>query len=174
MFRRLLLIGLRLKGLQYNDAVHISENYYEGMGEKFIKRVIEYCGIDYQELIRFGDYKILQDLFVKFTKRHRNRLMHGVALTYTDEKMLELLISIDKRLILELEAFFAQKKKLSFFDPPKKWGAGKVKEKADIDKICKELFGKKLPPQPEYTMKNVPDIMKKLGKKEKGKAEKEK
>jgi len=162
LFRRLLLIGLRLKGVQYNDAVTISEIYYESMNDKFIKKVIEYCGLNYNKLIDFGNYKTFQALFLEFAKPHRNKLVHGLALNYSDNELLELLISIDKCLIQELEAFFNQENKLSFFDPPKKWGAKRIAKKADIKKIYKELLGRNLLPPSVHNKKSVANIMKEM------------
>ena len=50
LFRRLLLIDLRLQKLQSKDAKTISESYYDGRHREFIKTLIELCGLEYKDL----------------------------------------------------------------------------------------------------------------------------
>jgi len=159
----LLLIGLRLQGLQFKDAEAISESYYTNRRREHLKIIVEFCGLNYKELLSFKNFNELLELFFQFTSRHRNRLMHGVALVYTDEELLKLLISIDKKFIQDLEAFLKHAGKPSFFDPPGKWGAVRGK-KADINEICKKLLGGKMPLPPTYNKKKASDVMKKLKK----------
>jgi hypothetical protein len=159
----LLLIGLRRQGLQYKDAEAISESYFTKKRREHLKIIVEYCGLNYKELLSFRNFNELLELFFQFTSRHRNRLMHGVALTYTDEVLLELLISVNKSFIKEFEAFLKHTGKPSFFDPPGKWGALRGK-KADINEICKKLLGGKMPLPPTYNKKKASDVMKKLKK----------
>ena len=161
LFRRLLLIGLRLQGVQYKESELISENYYNRDQNEKLKLALKYCNINYQDLLKYNNFNELQMLYLKFTCRHRNKLMHGVALTYNDNDLLKLLITVDRSFILEIESFFEHIKKPSIFAKPSKWGAKKGIKK-DASKIYKELLGKNMPLPHEYTKNKVNLIMKKL------------
>ena len=163
LFRRLLLIGLRLKGVQFKESAAISVIYYSNKRIETMEMILKYCGIDYKEMRKFRNFEILQTLYLQFTSRHRNRLMHGEALTYSDKELLELLISVDKSFIGEIQAYLTSISKPSIFDTPAKWGAKKG-IKADIKKVYRDLFGKDMKPQPEYDRKKALSIMKKLKK----------
>jgi hypothetical protein len=161
LFKRLFLIGLRKQGVQYRIAVNTANIYFESP-KNFHKRIFRYCGIDHEELSAFGDYAILEDLFFKFTSPHRNKRVHGISDTYTNEEMLSLLINVDKGFFMELESFLAETKGLSFFNTPGKWGANKGTQK-DTQTVYEELLDKSLPGKP-YTTEEVKERLKKLKK----------
>ena len=164
LFRRLLLIGLRLQDVPSKDAAAISESYYTNRRENHFKTIVGFCGLDHSKLMKFGSFNTLWALYLDFTTRHRNRLMHGVALSYSDEELLKTLIHVDKSLIREFEAFLKHENKPSFLDEPRKWNAKRVTEKADVNEICKTLLHGNMPKPPVYTKTKAAAMMKKIHK----------
>ncbi|MCL2185789.1 MAG: hypothetical protein FWB86_08065 [Treponema sp.] len=162
--RRLLLIGLRMYGIQFKYAREVSENFYDSDKNRFFSALYKLCGLDYEELNSFGNYKELEHLMLKFSSKHRNRLLHGVALEYSDNDLLKLLITIDKCFIEEVFSFLKHKGKPSIFEKPKEWKAprGKKMERTEIENTVKKLFGKKLPAQSEYNKASASAMLKKM------------
>jgi hypothetical protein len=158
LLKRLMLIGLRLKGLQYALAETISETYHAGIRD-VLSTAFALCGIDYEKLKHFGSYAVLESLFLKYSAPCRNRRVHGVSPEYTDPEMLGLLIGIDKAFVEEIQAFLKQNNRPSLFDPPRKWGAVRGKPKDDLRAVYKELFGQKPPsPRPGYTRDRAKEL----------------
>jgi hypothetical protein len=161
MLKRVLLIGLRLNGVQYRMAQIIAEIYHDPL-HTYIDKAFGLWQITQTEMETFGNYKQLKDLFLKFTSYYRNKRVHGLAKAYTDTELLELCINIDKSFIKEIEKFLVKKYKLSLFDTPSAWGA-KRGIKKDSGAVYKELLNKnKFPSKPEYTKEKVREILKGL------------
>ena len=142
IIRRLFLIGLRLEGVQFRIAQTIV-NEFPAMGlETHMKKVFDYCGIDYSKLEAHSKYIELEKLFFNFTSCWRNRRVHGLISNITDTELLKLLINADKLFIKELEAMLKKMGKPSFFDSPKKWGAKRISNK-NIPVFIQKLYNKK-------------------------------
>jgi len=161
IWKRLLLIGLRLNEVQYKEAELISDNYYDYKKDNYMKTILELCGLKYNELLSFGCFKELLELYIYFSCRHRNRLLHGDALTYSDKDLLELLITVDKCFIDEINAFLKEKGKPTVFASPGKWGA-KQGERMERTKIYKDFLKKKMKEHTTIKRKDAERILKNL------------
>ena len=146
IIRRLFLIGLRLKGMQFRIAQSFVDDYHAGLRDH-IRKVFCCCGVDYDDFKASNKYACLEKLFFEFTSRWRNRRVHGLYPAITDTELLKLLINTDKSFVNEIEAMLKKMGKPSLFDTPGKWGATRVKTK-DIAAVCKEVFGKKSSSKP--------------------------
>jgi hypothetical protein len=146
IIRRLFLIGLRLKGMQFRTAQSFVDEYHPRLRDH-IRNVFGCCGVDYDKLLASEKYATLEKLFFEFTSRWRNQRVHGLYPVITDTELLKLLITADKSFINEIEAMLKKMGKPSLFDTPGKWGATRGKTK-DVAAVCKEIFGKKSSPKP--------------------------
>jgi hypothetical protein len=144
LFMRMLLIGLRLKGIQYKTAVEAVGIYtVKKKKEDILKKAWELCGFNYTKDINSNKkYRELKDLYLHFSAPYRNKLVHGAKSSINDEELLSILISIDKSFIETIESI-AKSKGESFFNEPKTWGTknGKIN---NIEQVFKTVFNQKV------------------------------
>jgi hypothetical protein len=158
VLKRLMLIGLRLKGLQYAQAETIIKTCRTGIKD-CLSTVFNLCGLDYKALKQYGRYAVLEDLFLNYSVPCRNLRVHGVSAEYTGPEMLGLLIGIDKAFVEEIQAFLKENGRPSLFDPPGKWGAVRGKPKDDLKAVYKGLIVKNpAPPRPKYTREQAQEL----------------
>jgi len=143
--KRVLLIGLRLHGVQYESSKKIVENTY-----LTTKALIPKCMVllmrdgtrqaDIEKMLssEYPDFMDLQKLFLEFTSKYRNILAHGLIDEIKDEELLNTLCATNKRFIQCFERVLQNKFGHSAFDPPKNWGAGRGQVE-DIEKTVSRL-----------------------------------
>jgi len=143
--KRVLLIGLRLRGAQYESSKIIVENTY-----LTTKALIPKCMVllmrdgkkqaDVGKTLssKYPDFIELQKLFLEFTSRYRNILAHGLIYEIKDAELLDTLCLTNKRFIQCFERVLQSEFGHSAFDSPKDWGAVRGQAE-DIEKTVSRL-----------------------------------
>ena len=140
IFRRLFFIGLRKKGVFYDTAKKIVNNYYNQKKSSYIDTIFNYCDIPLQDLRNHNNFNVLLELYVVFTTYYRNLRVHGATKPIKDERLLKTLITVDKQFITTLLDFLKSKHKLDIFAKPKDWGI-KPGNETDTENIYNSLIG---------------------------------
>ncbi len=136
--KRLLFIGLRLNGVEYKTARESIDKYYKPF-YKMLEQAFSLTGFDYQkDLCEYKNYKEIEEFFLGFSTKYRNYRVHGVMdkISSKNNELLKTLIRLDKLFIKTINDFIAEKKGITIFDEPKKWGA----KKGTINSL-EEVFG---------------------------------
>ncbi len=92
--RRLLLIGLRLNGVQYKQAQKIVELSFlnnRALLEKVFILLSQHEFTLKQAKTKYSRFATSIDLFLNFTSPYRNLLIHGILDTIQDLKLIEYL-----------------------------------------------------------------------------------
>jgi len=128
--KRVLLIGLRLRGVQYKSSVIIVENTYLTTRALIPKCMMllmhgstKQADVEKMLLSKYPDFQKLQKLFLEFTSKYRNILAHGLIDEIKDAELLGTLCLSNKRFIQCFESVLQNEFGHSAFDPPKNWGA---------------------------------------------------
>ena len=124
------MIGLRLKGVQYNNAVKIIEGTYINTGS-LIEKVLfllNQTGGKQQQVITslknsHPEFFQMNELVLKFTAPYRNRLAHGTIEELKDQKLVNWLCHINRSYFKEFESLLQKEFGHSAFEAPGKWGA---------------------------------------------------
>ena len=124
-FNRIVFIGLRLKGIQYNQAEKIIRTTYIPVRDALRKGLDL---LDAKKSVQIIQKEAVQgsfNLFLNFSVPYRNLVSHGVISEINDHKTLEVLIELNIKMIKEIEHEVGKTFNRSFLDEPKKWGARK-------------------------------------------------
>ena len=122
--KRLLLIGLRLRGVRYRVATRATEAAKIFTDSTFKKafELITDSKDSFQNIIEQNvSLKALWKLFREFARPHRNSIIHGSRDSYSDQSMLKYLVFVDKAFIWELDKAIQCKYGNSAFDKPTQW-----------------------------------------------------
>ena len=140
IIKRLLFIGLRKNGVQYKTAQQAIAEYYESNKTTILEKAWNLCGIDYQKTVSADPaYKTMENLFLAFSSKYRNILVHGNDGALHDIELVKTLIQVDKKFIQSIEFALKNNNKPSFFEPPKAWGI-KNGTITDIDEVYRTLL----------------------------------
>ncbi len=122
--KRLLLIGLRLKGMKYKQAQKTISNTFlknVDLSHKCVQL------IDSAKSKTFwtahADLKILRNLFLEFSSIYRNKVEHAVIAEIRDEQLLKLLMYVNISFLSAFEKVLKAEFDKSAFSPPTEWGA---------------------------------------------------
>lgn len=141
-FNRLILIGLRLKGVKYEQCQEIIKNTF--IHEKdSLKNGLKLICKEQLKDIYSSKIEKLKELFESFSVVYRNKLVHGAISGVHDKKIAELCVKINKALIQELEKSLNKHLNHSAFDQPKKWGAKNSQRDFTDDEISEFKLGGK-------------------------------
>lgn len=147
--RRLIFIGLRKNGVQYDIANRCTSKIYYGKHSQELKVICQLLEIDIDELKRFKSFGKIDDFFLNYTSKYRNKRVHGSLGASSDEDYLLSIIKIDKAYIRVFEDFFKSKKLHSAFNKPRLWCnkvQGTISKEEDV---YTSLLG--IGPQTEFT-----------------------
>lgn len=151
--KRVLLIGLRLNGLKYDDSETVIERTFV-RAPNLIDKVlflVDQSNFGQQKVIsrlskKFVDFFVLKELFLEFTSTYRNLLSHGTISDLTDPELIKLLCHVDKSFYLAFEDLLRIKHGHSAFEKPGDWGAERGTDKI-IETFAESLgLGKFLDP----------------------------
>ena len=137
-FQRLFFIGLRRKGVNYQQAEEIVKRKRTEVGnllQDILKNYI-LSAEQYDDFKYVNSLQVLGSLFMNYTLPQRNSIAHG-KYSCPDEETIILCIKINIGYILEIEEFLKTRLSLSAFDTPKKWGAAVVRRKLTDGEIEK-------------------------------------
>lgn len=124
-FKRIVFIGLRLKGVQYNQAERIIRTTFMPVRD-ILRKGLELLDKNKSEqIIEKAAVQNSFNLFLKFSVPYRNLVSHGVLTEIDDQKTLRLLIELNIKMIKEIEHEVGKTFNRSILDEPKKWGARK-------------------------------------------------
>jgi hypothetical protein len=126
LLKRVLLIGLRVRGVQYRDARQFIKVYNPGGLKKTIPKTLKLLDITPGPKLRE-----LTELVVEVTAKYRNLRVHGIRGPFNDTAFLKLLINIDREFMIELRRIVQQEKGADIFDKPAKFGAAKIPHKTE-------------------------------------------
>lgn len=128
--KRVYLIGLRLKGVQYKNSVKIIEGTYiptASLIDKVLFLLNENDGKQQQYIsslkISHPEFFQMNDLVSKFTAPYRNRLAHGTIEELKDQELVNWLCHINRSFFKLFEILLIKEFGHSAFDEPRKWGA---------------------------------------------------
>ena len=140
--KRLLLIGLRNKNVQYKTATKCVNKFYVQPSE-MMKLIWKLLNISSKELENDKTYTPINNAHLNFTSVYRNKRLHGVISEIEDKDLLILLIKLDKAYIQLLENCCKRIKNASCFDPPKKWGITKRGTINNVDEVMLSILNKR-------------------------------
>ena len=133
---RLILIGLRLKGMTYKQSQQVVVSTYIRTKDALPTALRLLDKDKANEILKHNTIKELSDLFFSFSVVYRNKLSHGAIGGISDKRVIEVCIQINTNLIRETEAIIKSVMGHSAFDSPSTWGAGKSSRRfsdAEID-----------------------------------------
>jgi hypothetical protein len=146
--KRVLVIGLRLNGVQYNNSVKIAESTYIKTAALIEKALIllNQSGNKQQRPIstlknKYKELFILNNLFLEFTSPYRNRLAHGTIEILHDQELVNYLCHVDQSFYKEFENFLLNEFGYSAFDKPSAWGAKQGQPQQIKDTVKKLHLG---------------------------------
>jgi hypothetical protein len=167
-FKRVMLIGLRIHGVQYETSTRIIDSVHMHAIAQIEKAIVLLDGTSRKHAVVIKEAKrednavfVLIELFQNFSALFRNRLVHGVIDNVRDQDTLDSLFDVDLGLFNEFESMLRKKHSRSGFDQPKEWGA-KPGEKESIDSIIARLRLGKISPNPIATI-DVRKILSDIG-----------
>jgi len=132
---RIIFIGLRMKGIKYDQSQKIVRYTFLKVRDS-LKKGIEL--LDGKKSFLIKESKPIDecyDLFLKFSVPYRNKIEHAVIPDIKDEKILKLCININLKFLRSLEQFLQSNFNNSVFDEPKKWGAKRSSRDFTDDEI---------------------------------------
>lgn len=149
-----MLIGLRLKGVQYANSEKIIEGTYIPTAH-LIEKVLwllDSTGDRQNKVVgelkkSYPDFFILKDLVGKFTSIYRNRLAHGTIDKLADKELLNFLCHTNKSFFQAFEYLLKNEHGHSAFDKPGDWGASTGSQE-NIESTVKRLSLGSLVKQP--------------------------
>jgi len=166
--KRLLLIGLRLNGVKYEESRKIVDSTFLNTGNLVEKALFLLDqsegkqGAVIQKLqTQYGDFFILKELLLKFSAKYRNWLAHGTVDSLRDEELVNHLCYVNRSFVQEFENLLQQEHGHSAFDKPGDWGAKRGADEP-IEKSAKRLKLGKILDEP-LTLTVVKNNLVKIG-----------
>lgn len=126
-FHRLILIGLRLQGMKFEQARKVTKVTYipshtlVPIAEKTLRAGLRTNAI---ALLSIPEGIELWKLFLEFCVRHRNKVSHGVVEKIFNDSVVTTGVCINRALILSVEEQLTCNH-CSAFDTPTQWGASR-------------------------------------------------
>ena len=166
--KRVLLIGLRLNGVKYEESRKIVESTFLNTGQ-LIEKVLfllDQSGAKQGDVIqqfknKYADFFELKELVLKFSAKYRNWLAHGAIDVLKDDELIKHLCHVNRLFFREFEKLLIQEYGRSAFDKPGDWGA-KQGISEPIEKSAKRLGLGKILDQP-LTLAAVKSSLTKIG-----------
>ncbi len=128
--KRVMLIGLRLRGVQYENSVKIVDSTYITTAKLIDKALwlVDGSGQNQSTIItdlknRYPDFFALKGLVLGFSAIYRNRLAHGTISELHDQAVMELLCHVNRSFFNEFEMLLISEHGHSAFNKPGDWGA---------------------------------------------------
>jgi len=128
--KRVMLIGLRLKGVQYENSRKILEITYINTANLIDKVLVllDQSDSKHNAVIKnlrktHWAFFELKDLVLKFTSVYRNRLVHGTIGELKDQGLIDYLYHVDRSFYREFEQLLKSEYGHSAFERPGDWGA---------------------------------------------------
>jgi len=141
--KRVLLIGLRLNSVQYENARRIIRMSYldiKSLVDKSV-RLLSKNSFGAENLAqRHPKFESVKNLFFEFSGVHRNRISHGIATSYSQDFLL-LLCHVDASFVTEYERTLQNEFGHSAFDQPSDWGASRGKSETPQHSINRLNLG---------------------------------
>jgi len=108
--KRVMLIGLRLHGVRYDNARKVVDSTYintANLVEKVLF-LIDQSGRNQTQVIsdlktKFPEFFTLKDIVINFSSIYRNRLAHGTISELKDQEMIDLLCHVNQSFFKSFE-----------------------------------------------------------------------
>ncbi len=128
--KRVMLIGLRLNGVQYCNGIKVVDSTYINTGS-LIKKVlwlIDQSGLKEGVILKnlktkHPDFFVIKETVLKFSAPYRNRLAHGTISKLHDQEMIDYLCHVNISFIDAFEVLLKSEHGQSAYDKPGEWGA---------------------------------------------------
>ncbi|MEZ8719054.1 hypothetical protein AB6D81_24095 [Vibrio splendidus] len=132
--KRVLLISLRLKGVQYDNSVKIVESTYINTASLIDKVLALLDSTNKKQADVLADLKIkypefftCKSLVLDFSSIYRNRLAHGTISELKDTELIKLLCMTNYAFYQSFEKLLASEYSHSALEKPGVWGAKRGK-----------------------------------------------
>lgn len=152
--RRVMLIGLRLNGVQYDNSRKVVESTYINTANLIEKVLVllDQSGKKHKAVIaklkkEHTGFFELKELVIKFSSVYRNRLAHGTIGELKDQEKIDYLYYVDRSFYKAFEQLLNQEYGHSAFEQPGDWGAKRGTQE-QIEKTIKKLNLGKLVKEP--------------------------
>lgn len=137
-FRRLVFIGLRLKGVSYKQAQSVIMNKFIRT-DTALKTALRLINKEKApNVLEKESIKAISGLFMKYSRPYRNMIEHSGVGGITDTQIIRICIDINIFFIKEMEHQIVKELGHSAFVEPKEWGAKrseKVFSDIEIDNL---------------------------------------
>jgi len=128
--KRVMLIGLRLRGVQYENSVKIVESTYITTANLIgiVLWLVDRSGKNKKDILvdlenKYPDFFALKNLVLMFSAIYRNRLAHGTIAELHDQSLIGLLCHVNRSFFLAFEKLLTSEYGHSAFNKPGDWGA---------------------------------------------------
>ena len=128
--KRVMLIGLRLHGVRYDNAIKVVDSTYINTANLIEKVLflIDRSGKNQTQVLgdlktRFPEFFILKNVLMDFSAVYRNRLAHGTISELKDQEIIDLLCHVNQSFFQSFEELLHSNYGRSAFDTPSDWGA---------------------------------------------------
>ncbi len=128
--KRVMLIGLRLNGVQYNNGTKVVDSTYIHTGNLIEKVLwlIDQSGKKQGDIVKklktkYPDFFIIKEIVLKFSAPYRNRLAHGTIAKLHDQEMINYLCHVNTSFIDAFEILLKSEHGQSAYYKPGEWGA---------------------------------------------------
>lgn len=128
--KRVMLIGLRLHGVRYDNAIKVVDSTFINTANLIEKVLflINQSGKNQAQILnslkaRFPEFFVLKDVVLNFSAIYRNRLAHGTISELKDQEMIDLLCHVNQSFFKSFEELLNSEYGRSAFDKPSDWGA---------------------------------------------------
>ena len=128
--KRVMLIGLRLQGVQYKKSEKIILLSYFPLG-KFVNKAI--CLLDSSNIrdekkislwnTEHPDFFLLRELVLNFSAKYRNQIVHGTIDEMRNQELIDCLCHTNISFVEEFECTLDARFGKSAFAKPRDWGA---------------------------------------------------
>jgi len=154
--KRVLFIGLRLKGVQYKNAEFIVSKIQLDIATAIGKSwfFLDQSGSKNGAFIKALESKhpdlfILKEVFITFCSRYRNQVAHGLIGQISGQDAIDLLCHVNLSFYKAIEAMLQAEFSCSAFDTPTLWGASRSLNEGHATTIARLSLGKYLSKAPQ-------------------------
>jgi len=160
--KRVLLIGLRLNKVKYEESRKIVGSTYLNTAALIEKALFLLDSSKEKQSIvlrhlksNHEDFFIISDILIKFSSKYRNRLAHGTIEELKNQELIKLLCHVNESFFKEFESLLEFEYGHSAFDQPRDWGATRGTDENITASASRLKLGKILPePLSMVTVKN--------------------
>ena len=154
--KRVIIIGLRLKGVQYKNAEFIVKRIQIDISTTIEKSwfLLDRTSSGHNNYInglksRHPDLFVLKETFVGFSSKYRNQVAHGIVGQISSQDAIDLLCHVDLSFYKKIEIMLKTEHGHSAFDSPRIWGASRGIDEPHVTTAERLGLGRRLSIAPQ-------------------------